>query len=200
LTIIKTKSKNLKELVKIANQAIKKGKIIILPTDTVYGLICDTTNRTAIERLFKIKKRKSSKAIPIFIKNIKTAKDLAWVDKKQEGFLKKVWPGKVTAVLKAKNKKRFPKGIISKDEKIGLRISNYKFLNQILTKANLPLTATSANISGKPASTKIKDVISQFENQKFKPDLIFNGGDLKKSKPSKVIDLTGEKLKILRNG
>jgi L-threonylcarbamoyladenylate synthase len=60
------------------------------------------------------------------------------------------------------------------------------------------LTGTSANISGKPASTKIKEVLRQLKKQKYKPDLIIDAGNLPKNRPSTVIDLTGKKPKILR--
>ncbi|MDP2363871.1 MAG: Sua5/YciO/YrdC/YwlC family protein, partial [Ignavibacteria bacterium] len=83
-------------------------------------------------------------------------------------------------------------------ETIALRIPNYKLVDTLLKKTNLPLTGTSANISGKPASIKIKEILQQFQNQKHQPDLIIDVGNLKLSKPSKVIDLTGFEPKILR--
>jgi L-threonylcarbamoyladenylate synthase len=68
----------------------------------------------------------------------------------------------------------------------------------LLLIINRPLTGTSANISGKSASTKIKEVLKQFKNQKYQPDLVVSAGNLSKSKPSLVIDLTREPPKILR--
>ena len=176
---------------------LKKGKVIICPTDTVYGLIADATNKKAVEKIFKIKKKPTNKPIPIFVRDIKMARKLAKIDKKQEMFLKSVWPGKVTVVLKAKNRK-FPKGIGKPKKEIGLRVPDYEIINQLLRLCNRPLTGTSANISGKPASTKIKEVLKQFKNQKYQPDLIINAGNLPKSKPSTVIDLTISPPKILR--
>jgi L-threonylcarbamoyladenylate synthase len=184
-----------KKIQKEAVAAIKQGKVLVCPTDTVYGLIADATNKKAVEKLFKIKKRKLNKPLPIFIKNIKTAKKLAFIDKNQEKFLKKVWPGKVTTVLK--RKKTFKLYGVDKDT-IGLRIPNHKFVLSLLKEIKKPLTGTSANISGKPASTKIKEVLEQFKNQKFQPDLIIDQEDLPKGKPSRVIDLTVHPPKILR--
>jgi L-threonylcarbamoyladenylate synthase len=125
------------------------------------------------------------------------AKDLAKIDKKQEKILKKCWPGKVTVILKAKTTK-FPKGIIGEDKKIGLRISDYKFLRLLLKKTNCPLAETSANISGKKASTKIKEVLKQFKKGRCQPDLVLDAGNLKDSLPSTVVDLID--FKILREG
>lgn len=193
MKIVKLSSKNLNEAVKI----IKKGGIVIFPTDTVYGLIADAKNKTAVKKIFKIKKRSFQKLLPVFIKDLKTAKHLADINKKQEKIIKKCWPGKVTVILKAKPTK-FPKGIISKDKKIGLRIPDYKFLSLLLRKINCPLAETSANISGKKASTKIKEVLKQFEKQRCRPDLVLDAGNLKKSLPSTVVDLID--FKILRKG
>ena len=176
-----------KPSLKKAVKAIREGKILVCPTDTVYGLVCDAANKKAVEKLFKIKKRPRNKPIPIFVRDIKMAKKLAKIDKEKELFLKQVWPGKVTVVLKSKNQ-----------GKIGLRIPKYKWLLGLAEQLNRPLTGTSANISGRPASTKIKEVFRQFRGQKHQPDLVINAGDLKKSKPSTVIDLTVWPPKILR--
>ncbi|MBI2450142.1 MAG: threonylcarbamoyl-AMP synthase [Candidatus Nealsonbacteria bacterium] len=170
---------NLKKVIK----AIKEGKVIICPTDTVYGLICDAGNKEAVARLYKIKKRPKNKLIPIFVSDIKMAKKLAEINPRQEKFLKRVWPGPVTAVFHYK--------------KPGIRIPNYKFVLD-LVKHTGPLAETSANISGQPASTKIKEVIKQFEGKRHQPDLAVDAGNLKKAKPSKVIDLTIWPPKILR--
>ncbi len=195
MPVLKVDQKNLKLIIKKAVKSIKRGEIMVCPTDTVYGLVADATNKKAVEKLFKIKER-SRKPIPIFIKDLKTAKKTAQINKEQEKFLKRAWPGKVTAVLTRKNK--LPKILFGKRTTIGLRIPKYKLVQELLKKINRPLTGTSANISGKPATTKIKKIIKQFKNQRFQPDLILDAGDLEPSKPSMVIDLTGSKQKILR--
>jgi len=199
---IKTNKKSFKETIETILKFLEQGEVVICPTDTVYGLICDATDKKAVGELFKIKKRQKTKPIPIFVKNIKMAKRLAFIDKKQEEFLKKVWPGKVTVVLKTKPKAKtiFPKGILSSDNKVGLRIPDYKPIADLFKKFNKPLTGTSANISGKPASIKIKEILKQFDNQKNQPGLIVDAGNLRESKSSTVIDLTNKKAKILRKG
>lgn len=73
---------------------------------------------------------------------------------------------------------------------IGIRIPDYKLLNILLLKVKFPLTGTSANISGTPASGNIRKILSQFKNKKHKPDLVIDDGNLPKSKPSTVLDLT----------
>jgi len=196
MSILKADQRNLQTIVKIMVKSIKQGEVMVCPTDTVYGLIADATNGKAVKKLLKIKKRNTQKPIPIFVKDIKIAKKFALINKNQEKFLKKVWPGKVTVVLKRKGK--LPRILFGNKKTIGLRIPNYKVINQLLLIINRPLTGTSANISGQPPSTKIKEVISQFKNQKFQPDLIIDAGNLPKSKPSIVLDLTTSPTKILR--
>lgn len=196
MEILKVSSRNFKKIIEEAIKFIKKSEVLVCPTDTVYGLICNAKNRKAVKKLFKIKRRSKRKPIPIFVRDIKMAESLAHINENQQKFLKKVWPGKITVILKRKN--NLPKILFGKTKTIGLRIPNYKLINILLKKLNQPLTGTSANISGRPASTKIQEILKQFENQKNQPDLILDSGNLKPSKPSRVVDLTGREIKILR--
>lgn len=196
MEILKLDPKNQKIVIQKATKSIKEGKVMICPTDTVYGLVVNTKNEKATKKLFKIKQRPREKAIPIFVKDIKMAKRLAYINKEQEKFLRKFWPGKLTAVLKSKGK--LPKRILGSGKKIGLRIPDYKLVNILLSKLNLPLTGTSANISGKPASGNLKEVLSQFKDKKHQPDLVIDARNLPKSKPSIVLDLTSFPPKFLR--
>ena len=184
--------------VKIADLAewLKKGKVAVCPTDTVYGLVADAINQTAVNKIFKIKQRKSGKPISIFVRDLKMAKGFAVIGKEQEKIIKSVWPGRTTLILKPKRK--LPKGIGRAGKEIGLRIPDYKIISRLLSVSNSPLTGTSANISGKPASTKIKEIISQFKNQKHQPDLVIDCGNLPKNKPSTIIDLTIYPSRVLR--
>lgn len=195
MEIFKLSQKNFAEIIKKASKSIGQGKAIVLPTDTVYGLVVDATDKKAVERLFRIKKRKTGKPVPIFVKDVKAAKELTLINKEQERFLSRVWPGKVTVVLERRMGKELY-GIGRKT--IGLRIPKYKLINTLLKKINRPLTGTSANISGKPASGEIKKILKQFCNKEYRPDLMIDAGSLPRSRPSKVIDLTGKKPKILR--
>ena len=193
------------EVIKLGQKAVNKtanilknGGVAIFPTDTVYGFLADAGNKKAVEKIFKIKKRARSKPLPVFVKDIKAAKELAEITKDQEKILKKHWPGKYTFILKLKASKNLSKLVIGKNNTIGIRIPKYKFLNDLLKKINKPLAQTSVNISGKPEIKKIKEIIAKFADNKNKPDLIIDGGDLLKSKPSKIVDLTGIEKKVLR--
>jgi len=195
MRILKINQKSYQKIAKIVAESVKNGKVIIFPTDTVYGLICDVQNKKAVSKIFKIKKRNFQKKISIFVRDLEMAKKFAKIDKKQEQFLKKNWPGNLIAVLKAK--KKFPKGIVCPKGKIGLRIPNYKFLNELLKKWNYPIAQTSANISGKPVPAKVKEILKQFRDKNWQPDLVIDAEKLA-GKPSAVIDLTISPPKILR--
>lgn len=195
MKILKINNKNLKEVVDITSNFIKKGKIIVFPTDTVYGILCDATNKKAVNRIFKIKKRKPQKPLPIFVKNIQMAKKLAKINKEQEKFLKKAWPGKTTTILERKKTLK----IYGVDKKtIAMRIPSSKPLNLLLKKINIPLAQTSANVSSKNPAKTAKEIIKIFKNKKQKPDFVIDVGKFKKSKPSTIIDLTVSPPKILR--
>ena len=186
---------NLEKLVLAARNALKKGKVIICPTDTIYGFIADAQNPKAVEKIFRIKHRKKGKPLGIFVRDLAMAKKIARVSPLQERFLKKAWPGKVTAVLQVK--KEFPKGI-GTQKTIGVRMPRYHLLDLLFSKFNHAIAQTSVNISDTPPLKRVRDMVRVFGKRTWKPDLILDAGALPASRPSKVIDMTGEKTKILR--
>ncbi|MGC9031496.1 MAG: L-threonylcarbamoyladenylate synthase [Minisyncoccia bacterium] len=204
MDLIKINKQNLKEILKDIEEKLNKRKIIVYPTDTVYGLISNAFDKKCVNLIFKIKKRPTNKVLPIFIKNFKTAEDFFILNKDQKKLIKKYLPGKVTFIVKVKEnkKKYFPDGVITKDGKVGFRIPNFIFLNKLLSRLKFPLTSTSANISGNKDLLDIKEVIKEFKNKKYKPNLILDFGKLKKSLPSTVLDISEypPKIEIKRKG
>ncbi|KKP55615.1 MAG: hypothetical protein UR46_C0003G0005 [Parcubacteria group bacterium GW2011_GWA1_33_6] len=171
---------------------LKKGGLVICPTDTVYGFLADASNKKAVDKIFKIKKRPKSNPLSLFVKNFKMANRIAFINEKQANILNKFWPGKYTFRIKRKPKK----DLYGVDKNtIAIRIPKYKFLNDLLNKINKPLVQTSVNISGKNPLNKINDIINTFEGLDI---LIINGGNIKKGKPSKILDLTQNTIKTLR--
>jgi len=193
--VLKINKDNFKDTLEKIARGIKQGKVLICPTDTVYGFICDATNKKAVSRIFKIKNRPKSKPISVFVRDLKTAKEITIIDEGQEKILKKYWPGATTAILERKPTKKI---YGAARNTIGLRVPKYKLLQEVMEKVNRPLSQTSVNISGKPFLSNVQDMVQWFETQKQKPDLIIDAGVLKKGKPSRVIDLTGPKIKIFR--
>jgi L-threonylcarbamoyladenylate synthase len=193
MRILKAVLGNITEVKKV----LVEGGVAVCPTDTVYGLVGDAGNQEAIKKIFEIKKRVVSKPLAVFIDSLETAERLAEVNDKQREFLKKVWPGKVTAVCTARPN-GLPQGVISSENKIGLRIPYYEILNRLLSSVGFPLAQTSANLSGSPASISIDEIMRQLEKSPRQPDLVLDAGRLSESLSSTVIDLTIPK--ILREG
>ena len=191
MKIIQGNSENIKEIV----IALKSGAVLVLPTDTVYGFVCDATNKRAVEKIFKIKKRDKSKSLPVFVRDVKMAKKYAVIKDREEKFLNENWPGAVTVVLKGK------KGLaplVYKDKTIAVRQPNNGLITGIFEKFRRPLAQTSVNISDQPAMDDAKEIVKVFDCEEYKPDLIIDEGNLPKNKPSIIIDLTSEKINILR--
>lgn len=171
---------------------LKEGGVVICPTDTVYGFLADASNKKAVEEIYKIKKRSKTKPLAVFVRDIKMAQSLALINEIQLGRLKTSWPGKYTFVLKRKSSSK----LYGLDKQtIALRIPNYKFLNNLLKKVDIPLVQTSANISGQPILTNIRDIVQKFGDTDI---LVIDDGNLKVSEPSKVVDLTSDTIKTLR--
>ena len=154
MKIIQISLKNSNQIIRKTIKLIKEGGVIVCPTDTIYGLIADAASEKAAKKVLKIKKRYNSKPIPIFVKDIKTAKSLAEINEKHQQVLKKVWPGEATVILKRRRDCNLPDVLFGKTETIGLRIPEGKLINALLKELNRPLTGTSANISGKPVIIK----------------------------------------------
>ncbi len=183
------------EALNIAIKALAQGKVLVCPTDTIYGFIADAENAKAVEKIFRIKHRKKEKPLGIFVKDLAMAKKIARVSSSQERFFKKAWPGKVTAVLQVK--KKFPKGV-GTEKTIGIRVSKYYFLDLLFLKFNHAIAQTSVNISDTAPLKRVRDMVQVFGKRKWKPGLILDAGALPLSRPSKVIDMATGKNKILR--
>ena len=174
---------------------LKAGKVVACPTDTVYGLLADATNRDVVARIFQIKGREKGKPLSVFVKDIAAAKELAEISPEQELYLRDVWPGNVTVLLESRHK--LPE-FFQKEGKVGIRIPRHPLLNEILENFGNPLTGTSANVSGQPPCLDSKEVLAQFQEREFQPDVLLDAGKLPEARPSTVIDITKTPPEILR--
>ncbi|MDP2705712.1 MAG: L-threonylcarbamoyladenylate synthase [bacterium] len=193
--IIKLESK---ESLKTAAAVLKKGGVIIFPTDTIYGIGALATAAGA-KKIAKIKNRPDNKPFPLLVSSLTMAGKFAQINPQQKKFLKKNWPGAVTVILLAK------KNIdgISNNGKIGLRQPNHLWLLKLIKKIGQPLIGTSANPSSQPGTNKIAKILDYFCSPDQSvgaagPDLIIDAGNLPNQKPSTVIDLTIDPPQIIR--
>lgn len=174
---------------------LKNGGVVICPTDTVYGFLADASNKKAVEKIYNIKHRPKAKPLSLFVKDLKMAHEVALINETQLEELKKYWPGKYTFRLKLKVKNQKSKLYGLSKDTVALRIPNYKFLNNLLEKVNMPLAQTSVNVSGEAPLNTISDIMDAFGKTDV---LVVDDGNLKKSEPSKIIDLTGNTIKTIR--
>jgi len=191
------KNPEMEPILEAAN-VLNRGDAVIFPTDTVYGLAVNALRLDAIERLFKIKKRPSSKPVPIIVRDIEMAKKYAFFNKKAEKVLNDVWPGPVTVVVE--KRKDISETLTGGRRTIGLRIPNCEIIKLLMEKLDYPITATSANFSGEPPLIRSIDIRNIFEKAYPRPSLFLDAGDLENNLPSTVLDLTGSQPKILRMG
>lgn len=155
----------------------------------------DAANPDAIKKLFTLKQRSLSKPVPVLIPSRRIlTKYCKTIPKTAETLMEKFWPGPLTIILESD---AFPEGV-SKDGKVGFRISSHPFAQAILSYFGGAVTATSANLSDKPSPNDPNDFFKIFPKDSFM--LIQDGEKTKPSQPSTVIDCTFEPYKIIRVG
>jgi len=181
-----------KEDIKTITDVILNGGIVVLPTDTVPGLIADASNSKAVEKIFAIKKRSPDMKLPVFVSDIDMARELAEINEEQEKELMGKWPGRYTFVLKRKKHKKELFGL--DNDTIALRIPSYPLLNEILKSVDTPLVQTSVNPSGSPFLVQHEEIIDYLEKNEIQPDLVIDVGVLAEAQPSTIIDLSNNKV------
>ena len=179
--------------IKIAIKKIKAGKIIVFPTDTVYGIGCDPYNRKAVLRLYEIKKREKTKPFPVIGYSKKELEKIAEFNDKAEKIAEMFWPGPITLILKVKDENiRKSLGL---GKKIAVRVPNNQCVLSLLKECKL-LVATSANISGTTSLTDPNDCKRDLNGY----DLLLDGGILSDDGESTIVEIDRNKLRIVRSG
>ena len=185
----------------VAKEAIDKmihmlndEKIIAFPTETVYGLAAKYGSIKALNRLFEAKMRPMNKSITMMLSNIEDIQKYAKVTLRDEKVISAFMPGAITVILNKKDD--VPLEMTCGKTTLGIRIPDDAFVRELIDRIGCPLMVTSANISGKPDCITSQDVLTQLDG---KIDLIVEGesGHLL---PSSVVDLTREKIQLLRQG
>ena len=177
---------------------LRQGGVIVVPTDTVYGIVADATNSDAVRRLFKIKQRPFTKPVPVFVSSIEMAKIVAYVDSRTERALTKVWPGAVTVILAVRSV--VSPVVTAGGGTVGVRIPDHPMSTALAEKLGKPIVGTSANISGEPPRHAATEVIADFRGKLFKPDLVLDVGRLEEAPPATVLDLTAPSARVVRVG
>jgi L-threonylcarbamoyladenylate synthase len=195
---------NLKEIdkktVNIISQELKQGKVIVMPTDTIYGLHCLASSRKGVSRLIKIKNRPKNKSFVLIVKSYCMLHNFAHVSKKQDKYIRSVWPSTTRAAQDPKftyrkrpttfileSRGRITNGAANKDNSVAIRLTKNELLIKVLKAVNEPLVSTSCNVHGDLPVTRPKQLSSIFTESK--PDLVIDSGPLTKRPASRIIDI-----------
>ncbi|WP_457639248.1 L-threonylcarbamoyladenylate synthase [Persephonella sp.] len=179
---------------KEAQEIVKKGGVIVAPTDTLYGLLTDALNKKAVEKVYQIKKRDPSKPVIVLIPSVDYLNLFNIRPSKQE---KKLLENKgITVVIQLPDKNKFEylhRGTGS----IAFRIPDYEKLLDFLKETGVPVVAPSANPEGKPPAESIEKAVQYFGNT---VDAYINADFSPSGKPSTIVRVRNSNIQILREG
>jgi len=186
------------ELIDQVVASLNRGHVVALPTDTFYGLAVDPVNLRAVERIYELKTRARHKPLSLLIAEVAQANELArQLDSAFDRLAERFWPGPLTIVVKAGSK--LPLRVTANTGNLALRVPEAAIPRAVVTRLGLPITATSANLSGLPECTYANGVREQLGN---KIPLIVDGGPTARSTATTIVDLSGggNSWMILREG
>ena len=184
-------------VIKKAVAVIMSGGVVVYPTDTAYGLAANALDEKSIGKLFIIKHR-VQKPLPVIVSSQKMLEEIADVTPEEKRLIKKYWPGALTIIFK--KKKSIPPFLTLGLLTVGVRISACPVAQALVKKCNVPLTSTSANLTGHGNCYTAECVQRMFQSAETQPDLLLNGGDLPEIPVSTVVQIENRHLKVLRQG
>ena len=185
-----------KKVIEKSAKILLDGGVLSHPTETIYGLAANIYNEDAVKKIYEIKGRRTAKPLSLMVDSIETIEKIVgeispFAKKIIEHFL----PGPLTVVLPFKKRIEVP--CFSERKTVGFRIPDYPFCLELLKAVKVPLTTTSANKSGLKNPELAVEVMAQFNSE---IDILVDGGKTPNGLPSTVIDLSEDKITILREG
>ena len=184
-----------KQNIAVAAKIVRNGGLVVYPTETVYGVGCDPFNVEAVERLLDVKGKKRRKPLPVLAASIADVRKVAFISSTGKLLAKKFWPGSLTLIFS--KRPEFPDIVTFGLDSVGLRIPNHAVALSLIRLSGGLLVGSSANRTGEtpPRSLHgISDVLKKLV------DVVIDGGSSAQGIPSTVVDLTSDKLKIIRKG
>ncbi len=175
-------------------EVLDAGKLIVYPTDTVYGLGCDPFEMPAVERVFEVKRRPAEQPIALALTTSDQIPKYAHITRIAQGIIAKHLPGPVTILLRAA--KDAPLPLVSSTGLLGIRVPDHSVAIAI-AKAFGPITTTSANLHGGPSPVTCEDARVQLGEA---VDLYIDCGPTPLGKESTIVDASGDSLNVIREG
>jgi len=185
-------------LIRYAAEQIRAGEILGMPTDTFYGLAADPFNLRAVDRVYDIKSRSRHKPLSLLIESVDQAEELCKpLPEEFYHLARRYWPGPLTIIVKAAP--RLPLKVTANTGNVALRVPSAKIPLAVVGAAQIPITATSANLSGESECTTAEAVREQL---KGRISIIVDGGTSPREVASTIVDLTDEEARwrVLRDG
>lgn len=180
----------------VAVAALRRGEVIVYPTETLYGLGADALNPAAVEKVFHLKGRDPDNPFPVLVADRQMLSALvAEVPPLAEKLMARFWPGPLTLVLPAR--RDIPRPLVNSTGGIGVRISSQPIAGRLLAALGRPLTATSANPSGQEPARTVAQARGYFSTA---IEIYLDGGPLTSQSGSTVVEVVGERFKIIRAG
>lgn len=177
-------------------QAIKSGKVVIFPTDTVYGIGANAYDSKAVNKVYKIKGQPKDKPMSLHIPNLHMLVSVVEeMPPLAEELMEKFWPGPLTIIFKAK--KDIPSVVRAGKAKVGIRYPDCRILQLILEEADVPLAGTIASVANRLATTAEADSVKKLSE---KVDLVIDAGPTRIGIESTVIDVTQEPIVVYKEG
>lgn len=185
-------------ILKRAARLIAKGKVIVCPTDTGYAFAANALDTKAVVKVFNLKSRSYSNPIHIAVNSIEAAEKYAYLNKAAECLAHSFLPGALTLVLP--KKEIIPPLLVAGGDTIGIRIPDNRVILDLTTMTNLPLTATSANISSRPTPYSAQEATEQLGETIENVALVLDQGPLPVHELSTIVDLTVSPPQLIRQG
>lgn len=183
------------ETASLITTALLNQRVFAFPTETFYGLGGNALSAKVLDRVYRIKKRSRKKPLlllitPKWLPRLCKLKDSRIID-----LIDEFWPGPLTLILPVNPE--IPEHLQSSDGTLAVRYTSSPVAQRLIELGDCPLIGTSANITGMPECSTVKQVVDQLKNQL---DLIIDGGELLENQPSTIVNCSRKKFKILRHG
>jgi L-threonylcarbamoyladenylate synthase len=185
-------------LIRYVADQIRAGQVLGMPTDTFYGLAADPFNLRAVDRVYDIKTRSRHKPLSLLIESTDQAEELAQpLPDEFYALARRFWPGPLTVIVRASS--RLPLKVTANTGNVALRVPNAKIPLAVVQAASIPITATSANLSGQSECTTAVAVRDQLQDR---ISIIVDGGTSPHEIASTIVDLTDEEARwrVMREG
>ncbi len=185
-----------KKSLTIAADALRRGEIIVLPTDTIYGVAAMAFNPDAVEKIYAAKNRPPHKAMPVFVASLaEMPRVCREIPTAAQPALQALLPGALTVILPAHP--ALPGIVTNFGNTVAVRIPNHPVVLALLAQVGEPLAVTSANLSDQPTPPTAAGVVQQLGDR---VSLVLDDGPSPRNEPSTILDLTQSPPKILRHG